>query len=195
MKTGINTLWPTNVLYGKIEDQAELATLVAELLSLFDIRNPPGDFGDASIFDTESEVLDNFKNNIVLPAFNNYLQEVYNLKLDDFGYHKVKSWITGGSPNYNLANHNHSGSQLTAVFYLMAESTDKGGKLVLVDPRSNANRGYPPKLRSIYNNIEFQPTTGDYLIFPSFLYHYVNTYYAPSLRLCVPVDLFLAERD
>ena len=43
---------------------------------------------------------------------------------------------------------------------------------------------------NVFDKKAITPRTGDYMIFPSFTYHHVNPYYS-SLRICVPVDLYL----
>jgi hypothetical protein len=72
----------------------------------------------------------------------------------------------------------------------MAEEEDKGGRIEFVDPRTNANRGYPRVLHKQFTETIHQPKTGDMLIFPSFLYHHVHTYYSNN-RFCLSVDLTL----
>jgi hypothetical protein len=86
--------------------------------------------------------------------------------------------------------HNHSGSYLSAVFYLLCEENDKGGEIVLQDPRFNANRGYKEEYNNWFNNEIMTPKTGQFIIFPSFLYHTVKTFYG-KIRLAMPVDLIL----
>ena len=86
-----------------------------------------------------------------------------------------------------MPKHNHSGSHLSAVFYLLCEEKN-GGNIVLHDPRTNANRGYIDEFQSMFEKIKFTPSSGDVLIFPSFLYHNVETFNG-KMRLAMPVDL------
>ena len=194
MDKGLNNLWPTTVLYDKIQDEQLMGEVVNEIFTKFDIANPPSDLGAYSIFDEGSGVLARFRDEIALPAFGRYMQEVYNEDLDSYKGNFVKAWITGSTSGYNMAKHNHSGSQLTAVFYVLAEHTENGGHLVLTDPRSNANRGYPTELQGQFQPVIITPKTGDFLVFPSFLYHHVTTYYS-NFRLCIPVDLTLGRDE
>ena len=86
-----------------------------------------------------------------------------------------------------MPKHNHSGSHLSAVFYLLCEEKN-GGNIVLHDPRTNANRGYVDDFQSMFDKVRFTPSSGDVLIFPSFLYHNVETFNG-KMRLAMPVDL------
>ena len=192
MNKGLNNLWPTTVLYDKVQDDQLLGDVVNEIYTMFDLSKPPSDFGAYSIFDEESSVLVRFKNEVVMPAFARYMEEVYNTDIDSYKGNFVKAWITGSTSGYNMASHNHSGSHLTAVFYVLAEHTEDGGQIVLTDPRSNANRGYPSELQDQFQAVIHKPKTGDFLVFPSFLYHHVTTYYS-NFRLCIPVDLTLGK--
>lgn len=192
MDKGLNHLWPTTVLYDCIEDQDLLERVVNEIYTEFDMSNPPSDFGAFNIFDGGSEVFVEFRDKVVVPAFDRYLREVYNSSLDNYEGNFFKGWITGNVEGYNMASHNHSGSHLTSTFYLLAEDTQKGGHLIFTDPRSNANRGYPSDLQTQFNPVIHKPVSGEFMVFPSFLYHHVTTYYS-NFRLCIPVDLTLGK--
>lgn len=194
MDNGFNQLWPTTVLYGTIDDQALLERVINEIYTEFDMTKPPSDFGAFNIFDGESAVFSEFKDKVVMPAFDKYMREVYNVCLDDYKGNLVKGWITGSVEGYNMASHNHSGSHLTSTFYLLAEDTQKGGHIIFTDPRSNANRGYPTELQSQFNPVIHKPVSGEFMVFPSFLYHHVSTYYS-NFRLCVPIDLTLGKDE
>lgn len=194
MNNGFNQLWPTTVLYDRIEDQALLERVINEIYTEFDMSKPPSDFGALNIFASDSVVFTEFREKIVLPSFDRYLREVYNVCLDDYKSHSVKGWITGNVEGYNMASHNHSGSHLTSTFYVIAEDTQTGGHIVFTDPRSNANRGYPSEMQTQFNPVTHRPVSGEFMIFPSFLYHHVTTYYS-NFRLCIPVDLFLTKDD
>jgi hypothetical protein len=194
MNKGFNQLWPTTLLYDCVEDKELLERVISEIYTEFDMTKPPSDFGELNIFDNGSKVLTEFKEKIVIPSFDKYLREVYNVRLDDYKGYNVKGWITGNVEGYTMASHNHSGSHLTSTFYVMAEDTHSGGHIVFTDPRSNANRGYPSEMQAPFKPLTHRPSSGEFMIFPSFLYHHVTTYYS-NFRLCIPVDLFLNTDD
>lgn len=137
----------------------------------------------------ENKNLLEFKDNVITPAFEEFYKKEFNVNLNEKKYH-LKAWIAGKTFSYSMPSHNHSGSQLSAVFYLLCEENDKGGELVLQDPRFNANRGYKDEYNKWFNNEIVIPQTGQFIIFPSFLYHNVKTFFG-KIRLAMPVDLIL----
>jgi hypothetical protein len=60
----------------------------------------------------------------------------------------------------------------------------------MMDPRANANRGYKDQFKSMFSNETYLPKSGEYLIFPSYLYHHTISF-TGNMRIAMPVDLFL----
>ena len=185
----IKNLWPTPFLQSKMGTDI-CDRLVQTMLQEFDLFNAPGDFGSANILENPHPVIQEFKDTVVYPAFNSFLRHSLNKDISDWTGHKMHGWIAGYSNGYSLNHHNHRGSQLSAVFYLMCDSQDKGGQITFTDPRQNANRGYDTPFQEWFKPLEIMPTNGDLVVFPSYLYHYVTTYQS-SIRIALPVDLFL----
>lgn len=188
LKYGINDLWPTQVLKGQIEEE-QLTKVCNTIFTEMDLDKPKGDFQDYDVLKEGPDQLKEFKNRVVVPAFENYLNSM-GKSLNDFPSYRMRSWITGVKNGYMIPIHNHSGSHFSGVFYLFCEEQDKGGEFVAVDPRANANRGYLDEFKPLFENLVYQPSSGEYLIFPSFLYHHTNVFNG-SIRLAMPVDLFL----
>jgi hypothetical protein len=178
-------LWPTVISSGKFE----IPGLLDHIFLNYDLNNPPSEIDGYNIFEDQSPVMQQFQN-LAYEAFNDYLKETLGRQIGDWQEYELKAWITGHGKNYNMTIHNHSGAQLSGVFYIMAEDPAAGGDIVFSDPRSNANRGYDEWFNPMFKRRHHRPETGDYLIFPSFTYHHVNPYYS-TLRVCIPVDLFL----
>jgi hypothetical protein len=111
------------------------------------------------------------------------------MSLKNFKRCSFKSWLTGAFCNYFIPTHNHAGSHLSAVFYVFSEEQDKGGELILFDPRSNANRGFINEFQNSFKYESFTPKTGDAIVFPSFLYHQ-TTPFLGKIRLAIAVDFF-----
>lgn len=189
MEHGINNLWPTPVLYEQVEDKDLLDRFTQELLLTTDLAAPPSDFQKYDVLRDGSEVVQEFKQKVIIPAFEKYLQEINGKTLADYGDYRLRSWITGTGYGYTIPVHNHSGSALSAVFYILCEEQDKGGQLHMLDPRPNANRGYDESFKHLFKPKVLTPKTGDVIIFPSFMYH--NTLpFMGKLRLAMPVDFF-----
>jgi len=188
LNQGLNQLWTTPVYYGKIDNQKILNKASQFILENFNLLKPPSDFDEVNILESSATMIE-FKNQIVEPAFEEYLNLSFNLSLKQFEDYNYKSWIAGSKKGYSIYLHNHSGSQFAAVFYLLCEA-DQGGTLTMADPRVNANRGYNIPFTSEFSNVDMNPTSGSYVIMPSYVYHYTDMFQG-SLRLAIPVDLFL----
>lgn len=193
LKEGFNDLWPTKVFLGQINDKELLDNLIQEI---FIIKNDiVGGISDTeNIFSLNNKTIQKFKNEIVVPCFENYLQEVFNVSLKEYPDFTMRSWITGQSEGYGMPIHNHSTSPVSSVFYLMAEEVSSGGEIIFVDPRFNSNRGYDLNFKKAFSNEGHVPKSGEFLIFPSFLYHWVS-YYHSKLRIAMPVDIFMGPED
>ncbi len=184
----IHNLWSTPIEHGKFE----APDLVSHILTTYDMTNPPSDVNNYNIFDEQSKAIINFKK-IVYDNFKKYISESYDVDIDTY-QSVIKGWITGHGKNYSMTIHNHSGAAFSAVYYVMAEQANKGGALVLSDPRTNANRGYDDKFQPHFGRFHVQPETNDFVIFPSFVYHHVDPYYS-QFRIAIPVDLYIYDMD
>ena len=181
----IHNLWPTQLGQGKFDTTG----LVEHIFSTYDLNNPPSDLGGYNILDDDCVVMTKFSNQVFV-AFDDYLKATIDCSIDDWDHCEMKGWITGHGKDYSMTIHNHTGARLSGVFYILAEDKNSGGDIVMHDPRSNANRGYDEYFNPMFNRHHHTPSTGDFMIFPSFTYHHVNPYYS-QLRICVPVDLYL----
>jgi len=188
MNKGYNSLWPTDVYLGTIDEQP-LDSVCQTIFSELDLEKPTSDFQGFDLLEDGPAVFQEFRDQIVWPAFEQYLKD-HNIDLKEFSDRKLRSWITGVYKGYMIPAHNHSGASISAVFYLLCGDQDKGGELVLLDSRSNANRGYKDQFKSWFENKIYLPKTGEYLMFPSHVYHHTLPF-TGSIRLAIPVDLFL----
>lgn len=189
LNSDLNILWSTPVYQGEIDNTELLNQVCQDILGRYDLTTPPSEFKDDTNVLYESDILISFKNKIVEPAFEKYLNQAYNVSLNQFEDYSYKSWLAGSRKGYSINLHNHSGSQFAAVFYLACDDS-KDGILTMADPRGNANRAYDVPFKRDFANITFQPYTGSFIIMPSYVFHYTDTFQG-TLRLAMPVDLFL----
>lgn len=188
MHTDIVNLYPTPVMFGSINDY-DLSAVTQELLTNVDFASGGNVNGMNLLENSELTEFQTFFKQNVVSAFDSYMQQVYNQALKTSEY-EFQAWCVNGAGKYSLDFHNHKGSQLSAVFYILVEnSVEYGGKFKFYDPRFNANRGMTEPFLSQHKDFEFLPKTGDFLIFPSYLYHSVSIFHG-NLRLIVPVDMF-----
>mgnify|MGYP001167609476 FL=1 len=95
--------------------------------------------------------------------------------LEDLNLKVTDMWTTTYDGKTNLTQHNHPNAFLSAVYYL----SDNNNQLVLIDPAGVAKWQIMPKVidqskfKGPYHVI--QPNKGDMIIFPSWMYHSVQT--------------------
>lgn len=187
--THLTAGWPSPVLTGDITERKLADDVVTHILTNYDLEFPPGEINEHNILD--DEFFDEFIKKIAEPAFDEYLTRVLGKRLYDFPEREYRAWITGAYNGYNMLTHNHNGSQLAAVFYLLNESPDAGGEIVLFDPKANANRSYKLKdWAPLFEPLRLKTPSYTFAVFPSYVYHQV-TQYAGSIRIAIPVDLFI----
>ena len=182
MKYGINNLWSTPFLYDKIQKNE----LNQSLLN-YTLQEKQTD-----VFNQRSKIINQFKTEIVLPGFEKFLNQSLNKSISDWASYRLDGWVVKYG-EMSMPYHNHRGSQLSLVYYVLSEKTETGA-IHFTDPRQNANRGYDLKFLPWFESLKLTVETGDLVIFPSFLYHYVSTYLG-NVRIAIPVDLFLFDNN
>lgn len=186
---GFNEAWPTTLYLGEVNNDSLLDRVCETILTETNIIQPPGDFQNFDILSDGSAVFQEFRDTVVWPAFAKYLKH-WNIDLNEFSKRRIRSWITGSQSGYMIPVHNHSGASISAVFYLLCEDQTAGGELLLMDPRHNANRGYDASFKPLFENINYLPKSGEFVLFPGFVYHHTIPFRG-KIRLAMPVDLFL----
>jgi hypothetical protein len=185
----IQNLWSTPFLKTRFSEETR-NDLLNYLLVTQDIFNSSGDLSNINVLDDDCDLIQSFKNDVVLPTLDSFLKESLGKSTSCWKAHTLKGWLTGSGKNYVSNFHNHKGAAISAIFYLMCEEVDAGGEIYFTDPRQNANRGYDNQFNQWFDQYSFTPKSGDVVVFPSFLYHYVATYRG-NIRIAMPVDLFL----
>lgn len=178
--------WRTQIYHHCLRDELDLDALLTESLTL-----PPTTVGgkvDERSIDAQAPLLMQVRKAHILPRVLTYLRSCYGWEGGAEAL-ALRSWVVNYRPGQTMAIHNHANAQVSTVLYL--EST--GGDIVFLDPRGNAARAYPSLIRDqAFANFSFTPTSGDLLIFPSYLYHHVEGN-AQGLRVVMPTDVFLLD--
>jgi hypothetical protein len=180
--------WPSPILTGEVENKQIIDDVIQHILENYNLERPPGEINDQNIFEDQS--FNDFKNQIVIPAFDHWLKTHIKKEITEFKSYKMRAWITGAHAGYSMTTHNHSGAHLSAVFYLINDAPDAGGEIVLFDPRFNANRSYEADWREFFAPMKLKTPSYTFAVFPSFVYHQV-TNFSGTMRLAIPVDIFL----
>lgn len=180
LSLGYNNLWSTPIFYDKI-DQRDYSNLLNYVLS-----------SERDDLNLEEWVGNKSFDHLVLKQkFSAYLDQCFDVKMNKYTSWKFKKWINGTYNNsgYAMQPHNHMGAKISGVLYLVAEG-EETGTLTFLDPRTNANRGYDDNFKAHFDFVNHKPSSGDLIIFPSFLWHYVYPTIS-SMRIVMPIDLYL----
>jgi predicted 2-oxoglutarate/Fe(II)-dependent dioxygenase YbiX len=186
---GLSNLYSTPVLYENMGNKKLLESVFQEIMGKIDLQKSAIELQGIEILKQNSPAIQEFKEEIVIKYFDKYLLNVVGRGVKHYKKYYLKSWLVGTSMNYMIPTHNHSGSLVSAVFYIFCEDKDSGGELVLLDPRNNANRGYDENFESLFSPIKILPASGDAILFPSYLYHQTLPF-TGNLRLGIPVDFY-----
>lgn len=100
---------------------------------------------------------------------------------------ELTGWaVINRAGDYNVP-HNHNPNLISGALYIRVPAGMADGEIVFLDPRLNLNASVsrtlqerdqlPPWNRT---SIAHAPATGDLLLFPSWLLHYVNAFTAPD---------------
>lgn len=189
MDYGLHSLWATPVMRFKIQDINITNQFIQYLFTNINVQKPPCDSEKHDIIRDGNEVCQAFKEQVIDPAFDTYIKAISNESLADFENYKYQTSIRPVGKGSVIGCHNHHTSVVSAVFYLLCDEQDKGGTIKLLDPKTNAERGYNGHFPMLFKSEEFIPNTGDILMFPSYLYHYTSQFMG-SVRLLLAVDLY-----
>lgn len=141
---------------------------------------------DTPVDDERTPLMQAFVNEAVKPAVLKYIETLYGIEPE---YMQCKSWVRVTADGSGLTLHEHAGAHLTCIVYL--EGSD--GDVIFQDPRGNAGRSYPMSVRNVHFQPQvFQARPGRVLIFPSYLFHYVEKH-TPSLRAVLTTDVFIKD--
>ena len=181
--------WPTPIMRSQMPDTDLVDRFVQYLMNNVDLQNPPSDSANFDVIRDGGGVCQDFKTQIIDPAFDSYIRNISNETLDDFKNYKYKTWIKSVGPGSMIGYHNHHISIVSGVFYLLCDNQSGGGELEMLDPRVNAGRGFNGHFPKMFKPEIVLPKTRDILMFPSFMYHYTSQFMG-AIRLALTVDLY-----
>lgn len=106
-----------------------------------------------------------------------------------FGYRPRRvswsAWVHTCFHGQGLVPHYHMGDEHVASILYLTES--KAG-LVVRDPRANMVRNFPQELlKTNFQDYQHNPREGDFIIFPTYLDHYVMAA-EPDFRVSIAID-------
>lgn len=176
--------WKTVIAKINLADVIHLEALANEIMSLHSI-SPAESETAYKVTPEEFPYLCEVRDNIITPLVQTYVKESMDFDLTKFTVDTFGKWFPAGS---DLAPHTHGSTGITTVFY----PADYRSSMMVYDPRNNASRGYPRKIRDNYfAPYTIYPKAGDLIIMPSYLQHYVPTV-EDDLRLSLINDYMFA---
>jgi uncharacterized protein (TIGR02466 family) len=188
----LNHLFTTPVEHHRVEVNAE--ELAAARDYLLELRgagpgerrsNRGGWHSQGNLFDPSEHRQFPFLSKAVTDAVLAYFHEAMGFE-GELAF-TLTGWAVINGPGDTNAPHNHPRSLLSGAFYLQVPEGMRGGEIVFMDPRFNANAYGSAEMRRLglcppwdRTVVSHMPTPGDLLIFPSWLMHYVERFEADA---------------
>lgn len=103
----------------------------------------------------------------------------------------IEAWANVNTKGNANAAHIHGGSPWSGVYYVAADpDPSAGGELFFTDPRTSALMvTHPYNVFKSSSRITLRPEPGQMVVFPSFLYHGVETYRGETPRISIAFNL------
>lgn len=147
-------------------------------------------WSDFAIQKLLSWINDELKTFILILCDNKYLIE--NIKV------KSRSWANVNFKEGYKKIHNHFDSHWAGSYYItdtgpndsITNYNDKDGSIEFLDPRPGASSMRIPGDIFFPPRIKFTPIAGELLIFPAWLFHFVNAHTNTLPRISVAFDFF-----
>jgi len=161
------SLWATPLAKINVADQFDMAAYADEVFTLFSMTNGEDD-RQRCIDEELFPIILTMRDEVITPAVQAYCQEHFGEAMFPFYVETNGKWIENGE---GLYPHLHPGSIVSAICY----PGDSTNALTMFDPRMNAMRGYPKRMRNHhFPNFKISPKQGDVWIFPSYVQHSVS---------------------
>jgi uncharacterized protein (TIGR02466 family) len=179
------SLWATPVARINVADQFDMQAWADEVFTMYSMTNGEDDrqrFVDPELFPIILEMRDQ----IITPAVNAFCKEHFGQDMEKYYVETNGKWIVEGE---GLYAHLHPGSVLSAICY----PNDSTNGLNMFDPRLNAMRGYPKRMRNHhFANFRISPKQGDVWIFPSYAQHSVS-HVTEEVRLSLLHEYYMID--
>lgn len=174
----IDERWATHISHNNIQDEDYVLSLWNWMLQNYDTIWP-SNHSDINVFDEGYDPIYAKAKQFITFQVHEFCEQLFGTNENL----RIKCHATNHS-SINL--HQHNGAVISGCFYIHIPH----GKLRLLDPRLNASRGYPSKFQKYFQSIEIVPQPGDLIMFPSFVWHEVQSE-IPQQRILMPFDVYV----
>jgi uncharacterized protein (TIGR02466 family) len=185
-------LFPTNIAISRVENFEEINQKLVKNSFMYDGSHRMAkriNFWDRRHDHPEIQELYDLKKAAVVEYANNYHSD-QTYRPENFLF--PDGWINEQEPDEGLYMHNHKINHLVCIYYWHVP--EGSGPLDFVDPR--ATLGFISLDKSTpFNVFRMQPKTGDLLIFPGWLLHYVWPNTTGTPRKVIGANVKINEDD
>lgn len=161
------SLWSTPVVKINVKDHFDMRAYADEIFAM-NISTDGEDSIQARIDAEMFPITFTMRDEVITPAVKKYSLDHFDYCMEEFYVETNGKWIPAGE---GLYPHFHPGSVFSAICY----PANSKNAMTMFDPRGNARRGYPRKIRNSHHfaNFTINPQEGDVYIFPSYVQHSV----------------------
>ena len=141
---------------------------------------------DKGMNESYVKVLDKFKNELLKPAWNLYLNKL-NFKLDNDNELLYKNWFVFYNKNSYQQVHTHGNNLFTMIYFCKVSKTsnENEGQLVITDVKNKSNG-----IESKY----VTPVETKLVIFPAYYPHYTLPIFSDTERVVIVNDIYLRAK-
>lgn len=169
MDREIRCIEPWKTVIGKVNiaDLADMDELAGEIFSIITEWDTSVSTNEA-ITPEQTPLIVKLRDEIITPLVVKYIKETFDYDAVDMRCHTKGLTLIDGP---GLGPHYHTNANFGSILY----TGHSEAKLLMLDPRNNACRGYPREIRaSHFSNFVITPKAGDLYIFPSYIGHCVT---------------------
>ena len=132
------------------------------------------------------KAIDKFKNELLKPAWNLYLNKL-NFKLDNDNELLYKNWFVFYNKNSYQKVHTHGNNLFTMIYFCKVPKTsnENEGQLVITDVKNKSNG-----IESKY----VTPVETKLVIFPAYYPHYTLPIFSDTERVVIVNDIYLRAK-
>ncbi|BCM95118.1 putative 2OG-Fe(II) oxygenase [Burkholderia phage FLC6] len=183
----VSRMWETPIGERNLEPKVTFYKLLDEVMNhpaiMQDIK-----VGSLRISDRKDEFPEctRFIEHHLMDEMKGYVYQEFGARVKDV---KWSAWIHTCFGGTGLVPHYHMGPEhFASILYL----TDSKASLIIRDPRANMVRNFPQELKHNFADYKVDPRVGDFVIFPTYLDHYVMAA-EPDMRVSIAIDWCLDD--
>lgn len=174
--------WQTKIARFNIANDVDLEALAGEIHTLHCL-SPRESSTPYPVNPEDFPLICELRDGLLTKLAKGYIEECFNIVPEGMTIDTFGKWFTKGEA---LGSHLHGNSLVTSVFYPYSYAQG----MVMTDPRFNASRGYPRRVRDThFGDHIIKPEAGDVFFVPSYVQHSIAPV-GEDLRVSLINDFF-----